>query len=166
MPNHCENWIRMTGSKEAFDVVRSKPFSLLEWISIPGEIGGDSSDWVLANWGTRWIAKFNATEDDWHVELKEVDGCLESFFESAWAPPIPFYNFLVKTIPGLQIEYEYSEWGIGFCGYGKGGEEPIHYSYHEDLHELPLIRAEREWKMDLWNPHEELAKPKVFTVGS
>jgi hypothetical protein len=158
MPNECENWVRITGSNEALEAIRVKPFTLMEWIPKPTE---DTADWVLENWGTRWIAKFNAKEDDWNVELKEVEGGLEAFFESAWAPPIPFYNFLVKTIPDLQIEYEYSEWGIGFCGYGKGGEEPIHYSYHENLHELPLIRAEREWKMDLWNPHEELCCNKV-----
>jgi hypothetical protein len=155
MPNHCENWVRLTGSLET---IRSKQFTLMEWIPKPEKEENCDSDWVLENWGTRWIAKFNATEDNWYVELKEVNGGLEAFFESAWAPPIPFYNFLVKTIPDLVIQYEYSEWEIGFCGYGKGGEEPIHYSYHEDLHELPLIRAEREWKMDLWNPHEEVSE--------
>jgi hypothetical protein len=151
MPNHCANWVRLTGSKEALDTIRAKPFTLIDWIPTSEN---DTSDWVLENWGTRWIAKHGATEDDWHVQLKEVEEGLESYFESAWAPPLPFYKFLVSTIPGLQIEYEYHEWGIGFCGYGKGGEEPSHYSYHEDVSEIPKIRDERSWKIHIWNPHE------------
>jgi len=152
MPNECENWVRITGSPESLKAILAKPFSMPEWIPKPEN---DHSDWILENWGTRWIAKYNATEQDWHVELKEVEGGLEAFFESAWAPPIPFYNFLVKTFAGLVVEYEYSEWGIGFCGYGKGGEEPFHYSYHEKISELPLIRKEHDWHLSLWHPHEE-----------
>lgn len=154
MPNHCDNWVRLTGSKEVLEMIHSKPFTLQDWIPKPEKEEDCHSDWVLENWGTRWIAKFNGTEEDWHVELKEVEEGLESYFESAWAPPIPFYNFLVATIPGLTIEYEYSECEIGFCGYGKGGKEPIHYSYHENVSELPKIRDEHPWKLYIWNPHE------------
>lgn len=161
MPNHCENWVRITGSSESIQAILAKPFSLPEWIPKPKEIGGDSSDWVLENWGTRWIAKHCATEDDWNIQLKEVaeqgvERVLETYFESAWAPPIPFYNFLARTFPDLKIEYEYHEWGIGFCGYGIGGEEPFHYSYHDNLADLPTIREERDWKINIWNPHEIL----------
>ncbi len=157
MPNHCENWVRITGSSESIQAILAKPFSLPEWIPKPEKDEECNSDWVLKNWGTRWIAKFGATEEDWTIVLKEVDGGLEVYFESAWAPPLPFYRFLKQTFPDIRIEYEYHEWGIGFCGYGIGGEDPTHYSYHEDLSDLPNIRAEREWKIDIWNPHEQLS---------
>jgi hypothetical protein len=159
MPNHCKNYVRITGSPESIQSVQSKPFSLPEWIPKPED---DSSDWVLENWGTRWIAKYGATEDNWHVELKGVDGGVEAYFESAWAPPIPFYNFLAVRFPDLKIEYEYHEWGIGFCGYGIGanGGDPFHYSYHDKIEELELIRKEYSWHIPIWDPQEEVMKWK------
>jgi hypothetical protein len=156
MPNHCENWVRITGSPESLKAIQAKPFAVGDWIPCP-PAQDVTSDWVLQNWGTRWIAKWNATSDDWQVELKEVENGLEAYFDSAWAPPLPFYRFLKQTFPDITITYEYHEWGIGFCGYGIGGEDPTHYSYHEDLSDLPNIRKERDWKIDIWNPHEQLS---------
>ncbi len=53
MPNHCENWVCITGSNETLEAVRAKPFRLMAWIPRPTEEGGDTSDWVLKHWETR-----------------------------------------------------------------------------------------------------------------
>lgn len=112
----------------------------------------DSFDWVMEHWGTKWIAPLG----DHHAELRleRKDGALQAFFISAWSPPIPFYNRLAEKYPSVTIEYEYTEWGIGYCGYGVGrpGGEPTH-SMFGDRESIRALNDSRQWALTIWSPH-------------
>jgi len=147
MPNECDNWVRITGPADLLQQFESKPFDLNTYIPKPNTV---ASDWVQKNWGTRWIAP---TEGE-NLYLAPVNRGLEATFISAWAPPLPFYNTLATQYPDLQFEYEYTEWGMGFCGHGIGRFEglPHHYNFgtKEEMEDLNRFR---NWHVCIWNPH-------------
>lgn len=113
----------------------------------------DSSEWIETHWGTRWIAPMGDHHADLYLK-RESDGSLQAFFISAWSPPLPFYNRLAEKYPSITIEYEYTEWGIGFCGYGVGrpGGEPTHYNF-ETREDMRALNEMRQWALAIWNPH-------------
>ena len=113
----------------------------------------DSSDWIQAHWGTRWIAPLGDHHADLYLK-RARDGSLQAQFISAWAPPLPFYNRLAEKYPSATIEYEYTEWGVGFCGYGVGspGGEPTHYNF-ETREDMRALNDMRQWTLRIWNPH-------------
>ena len=112
----------------------------------------DPSSWIEEHWGTRWIAPHG----DHHAEirLERKEGSLQAQFISAWSPPYSFYNRLAEKYPSVTIEYEYTEWGSCFCGYGVGrpGGLPTHYMIgdRENIRELNEMR---QWNLRIWSPH-------------
>lgn len=162
MPNECDNWVRLTGSASLLEQFEARPFELQTYVPIPQEYTGpqrldssssfSASDWIQANWGTRWIAASISNDEDIH--FVRTNGGLEARFLSAWAPPLPFYNTLATQYSGLQVEYEYTEWGIGFCGHGVGsaGGEPNHYNFGT-REEMEALNQSRNWHVCIWNPH-------------
>jgi hypothetical protein len=157
MPNECENWIRITGPQETLSFLQSKPFSLESWVPSPEHLNEeDKHIWIEEHWSTRWIMKVCREGGEAYLEKNE-DGSLEARFLSAWCPPLAFYNTLAVRFPEIKLEYEYSEWGVGFAGHGiaKLNGEPIHYSYtsKEELDELTALRL---WHLWIWNPHFDL----------
>jgi hypothetical protein len=157
MPNECENWIRITGPQETLRLLKSKPFTLETWVPPPNHLNEeDKEGWIEEHWSTRWILKVRREGGEAYLEEKE-DGSLEARFLSAWCPPLAFYNALAIRFPEIILEYEYSEWGMQFAGYGvaKPNGEPIHYSY-DSKEELDELNALRLWHLWIWNPQFEL----------
>lgn len=153
MPNECENWVRISGPQDTIALLQSKPFTLENWILQTEDLNVDEREkWIEENWSTRWIVKDRCEGGEAILEEKE-DGILESYFISAWSPPIAFYNTLATRFPEISLEYEYNEWGVGFAGFGvaKPDGEPIHYSY-ESKEELDEINGLRFWHVCIWNP--------------
>ena len=64
-------------------------------------------EWCVDNWGTKLDA------DIMKYTLKP-DGYYEISFRSAWSPPIPFYETMIKF--GFSIKAVYKETGIMFIG--------------------------------------------------
>ena len=168
MPNHCDNWVRISGDPHILQMFESQPFDLEMATPLPEEMRAeivtvhsieaptkrvDSSEWIQEHWGTRWIAPL----DDHYSQLRlsrDTEGALQAHFISAWSPPIPFYNTLAEKYPSIKIEYESTEWCMGFCGYGVGspGGKPTHYNFAspEEINELNALR---HWNVCIWNPH-------------
>jgi hypothetical protein len=101
MPNFCNNVARFYGNlekvKEAFN--SDKLFQSL----VPTE---DDIDSHIALWGTKWEATtISMVENEDHISI-----C----FDTAWEPPIEFYQNLPDNI---FVEGEYFEPGMMFCGY-------------------------------------------------
>jgi hypothetical protein len=69
--------------------------------------------WRLAKWDTKW--------DICHAEIQEKhkDEITVSF-DTAWSPPLAFYEKLVEL--GFSVKAFYSEPGMGFAGYWNDGE--------------------------------------------
>lgn len=68
-------------------------------------------DWNIANWGTKWDC------GDSSVEI--VDGILKASFETAWSPPVTFYEALVEQ--GFEVKAYYYEPGMAFVGKWEDG---------------------------------------------
>ena len=69
-------------------------------------------DWAVANWGTKWdTACEEVIIDDW--------GGVKYKFFTAWGPPIPIYNTLLKLFPKLNISWFYREDGMQTAGWLK-----------------------------------------------
>lgn len=70
-------------------------------------------DWRLRNWGTKWdIYDFNL---DTNTETE-----LMCIFNSAWSPPLGWFEKAVERYPSLVFYLDYIEEGNSFCGLASG----------------------------------------------
>lgn len=70
-------------------------------------------DWQVSNWGTKW---------DVDPIDEQFDGeTLSLCFDSAWAPPITFYERLVEM--GFEVSANYYEPGMCFAGEWVNGDD-------------------------------------------
>lgn len=74
-------------------------------------------DWQVAHWGTKWDANTYDKLDDLPDTATSV--CLS--FDTAWSPPIDFYQHMEEE--GFKIEAFYYESGMAFCGVYEDGED-------------------------------------------
>ena len=88
----------------------------------------DWYSWSNANWGTKWEAC------EAH-EVKHSDNFIFVSFDTAWSPPIPFYEKLQDL--GFIVKGYYYEGGMGYCGVWDDGDD----DYHE-------IDGKSDWVMD------------------
>jgi hypothetical protein len=66
--------------------------------------------WNIANWGTKWDARFVDFEDHNPNEVYVM-------FETAWSPPENFFGWFVSQYPDAYFRNEYSEEGMSYEGY-------------------------------------------------
>lgn len=149
MPNWCENELEVTGPREdldrfiqavmsdrsKFDFDRVIPYPLafknqdliaqttreMGWKDSKGRYPRDGFNsggynWCIANWGTKWWVG--------DVFFADYGTSLEYRFDTAWSPPNPVVERLIKDWPTLDFELHYKEVGMGFIGLlaGKDGE--------------------------------------------
>jgi Ferredoxin-like domain in Api92-like protein len=137
MPNWCYNNLTLThsdslkvnalyknGKSNVFQHLRPRPVSEdLNWYG-----------WNLHNWGTKWDI------DPEYFEL-ESDNTIILGFDSAWAPPIQLYDFLVSE--GWEVTAYYSEPGMCFCGkYQNGADSCFEYTDEKSIDKIPTDIAE------------------------
>lgn len=97
-------------------------------------------DWCVSEWGTKWDVG-----DPSSVEHISEDG-LESVlcFDTAWSPPIAFYETMESL--GFEVTAMYYEPGMGFCGMFEDGVDSC-YSIPNDSKkiedEIPIDINER-----------------------
>jgi len=72
-------------------------------------------DWNIDNWGSKWDADIMNGDFTFDID------CFESFFNTAWSPPIAFYNKLVEE--GYQVEATYNECGMDYIGWYRDGDD-------------------------------------------
>lgn len=143
MPNWCENRILFVGRDEDASLLYDKAFEpdgdfkLLErFIPTPPELLDEALDdptlpswyaWRVDNWGCKWDVSSPVLTS--HEKFTNKDGVAyssyEMSFETPWAPPLAGLKTISKLFPNIVIVIEYSEPGMGFCGYAKylNGEE-------------------------------------------
>lgn len=73
-------------------------------------------EWCVENWGTKW----DVFLDKGDIGIRDKNN-LRFGFQSAWAPPVPFYDKLVEL--GFKVEADYEEGGAGFIGVYKEGQD-------------------------------------------
>jgi len=185
MPNHCNNYL-VLGHKDAREIGRAKlailndsffqefhpcPQDLLD--TTAGYLSGDAQkeleaktksnlekygfgnwyDWCSANWGTKWDAYYIELVSE-HYEGDTAE--LTVTFDTAWAPPIEFYNELVEQ--GFAVDAMYHEFGCAFCGhYTDGTDHYVEYT-GETLDSIPAEIDEQFGITDAvaeWDKEEE-----------
>jgi hypothetical protein len=114
----------------------------------------DWYDWSINNWGTKWDV-----EPDGYS--RPNPNSLSVGFETAWAPPIQFYEHLESL--GFHVEAMYYEPGMAFAGIytTDGGEEHYDYSGMDSIEvkdNLPTVLDEEfgiSEQLAEWEENEE-----------
>ena len=147
MPNYCENSVKITApNDELFKKLEEANYKsfMSSFKPTPEDLdnelahcwGGDKAeeqnairaelktkynyengnDWRIGEWGTKWdfgIEEFELSSDTRTLFIP--------YFDTAWSPPIEFYDFLYEL--GYEVKAYYYEPGCGFCGrYDEDGD--------------------------------------------
>lgn len=102
MPNYVYNDIKIYGKEKDLDIFKNdvciageSVFSFTKLVPKPEDTSDLDDDflpgwyrWGLRNWGTKW--------DCWDAELSEEKDHLKYKFITAWSPPFPIYDKLMK----------------------------------------------------------------------
>ena len=87
-------------------------------------------DWNISNWGTKWETSVYSWE-------KLNDNSIRMNFDTAWSPPLAFYEFLAQNTEWY-VTATYCEEGMGFVGRNIAGDDECYeYFEAEDLDEIP-----------------------------
>ena len=124
MPNWCQNVIYVSHED------KNKMMALKDAIlnaelcdhimPMPEELKGTTSpsdspnwyDWACEHWGTKWDICSSHDTDEFY---NDDDGETYVFkFDTAWAPPIPVYDEMIKQ--GFNLVAKYVEYGMGYHG--------------------------------------------------
>jgi hypothetical protein len=125
MPNWCQNVAYIDHEDKQkidymVDELGKKESQLFNSVMPrPAEEDENWYDWNVSNWGTKW----DASVYDYHTDS---DGQLYISFDTAWGPPIGFYQFLYEN--GYDVEAYYNEEGMAFAGQFIDGEDDF-YNY-------------------------------------
>ena len=92
--------------------------------------------WNINNWGTKWDFGLDKNYDK-PVTVKQngekYEVCVSP--DTAWSPPIEFYNHLVDI--GYNVHASYFEPGMGFCGIYHDGYDN-YVDYGDDKDSIPV----------------------------
>lgn len=123
MPNWCNNVFTVKGDPEkvAEFVEQMKAdkenLDFNKVIPLPEVLKGRSDikdigwyEWSVVNWGTKW----NVCEAQ--LEYNDGDDGAVYYFDTAWSPPVGWFETVVKYYPWLDFCIEWEEGGMGFAG--------------------------------------------------
>jgi hypothetical protein len=89
-------------------------------------------DWQIEHWGTKWDV--GREQHETRINLPANATNLTLRFDSAWAPPIAFYDHL-RFKCGFLVEAVFCEPGMNFCGIYDNG---LDFSYKLPANEQEL----------------------------
>ena len=119
MPNWCSNQATIHGTKEQILELAGayeRGAVIQNYLPVPEDVE-DKRLYCVNNWGTKWdFGKTQYTPDeecDWQVD-EEGYGLVHLRFETAWSPPLGWYEALDKL--DMTVEAYYFEPGMAFCG--------------------------------------------------
>lgn len=123
MPNWCSNTLTLshTDPKEidrAVDAFKKGEF-LATLVPRPVAEEDNWYEWNVQNWGTKWDV---GGTDSCDPVVDESGTTAQFGFDSAWAPPVAAYDYLVES--GFEITAMYYEPGCAFAGiYNENGDD-------------------------------------------
>lgn len=125
MPNWCQNvaYIKHEDKTEIDKIIAEldkKDEAQLFNSLVPNPSGEWDYDWSVSNWGCKWDA---SVYEYWYEEEAEH---LYISFDTAWGPPIEFYNQIGQL--GYEVRAFYREEGMGFAGLYDNGDDD-YYEY-------------------------------------
>lgn len=158
MPNWCYNTVSVSHKDpamiERFVKATENETLLNEFVPMPEELRNTTSpsptneslvekygasdwySWAVNNWGTKWDIC------DSYADCVDKHSATASF-NTAWSPPIDFYNELVEL--GFDVDATYTEEGMGFAGhYLNGEDESIDLDFDKNSKEEWIDKIENE----------------------
>jgi len=125
MPNWCQNvaYIKHEDKAEIDKIItelEKKDKAQLFNSLIPNPSGEWDYNWSVQNWGCKWDASV------YDYSFDEEANHLYISFDTAWGPPIVFYEKLGEM--GFEVEAFYREEGMAFAGWYIDGEDN-YYEY-------------------------------------
>ena len=126
MPNWCANSLVLHHEdvnmiERAVQSFQKEEFCN-EFVPMPEEFKNDGwYEWRVSNWGTKW----DVGSSQYGIERGNANECKFSF-DSAWSPPIQFYEKLEEL--GFTVKAMYYESGMAFCGIYEDGFDD-YYEY-------------------------------------
>lgn len=138
MPNWCNNWthFRHEDKREVERLQEAAKNGRMFEEFVPNPQGPTAEDWYAfntANWGTKWDTEAN-TDVPINYDEDTKLYTLSIGFDTAWSPPIAFYEAL--TDMGWTINGYYFEPGMNFCGKWDEGID--------DCYDIPETAEEAE----------------------
>ena len=106
--------------------------------------------WRLQNWGTKWDI---GCKDGYGLEPTRVDNELSITFDSAWSPPLGFYERLV--VLGFDVQASYFEPGMSFAGTWHNGKDNYYEGNWSDFPEALVD------EFDMHEYYQELEDEKM-----
>jgi hypothetical protein len=151
MPNWCFNLAEFTfPDKETYDkfILAIRDESLFATFA-PLELDKDKT-WSLEKAVEKWGTKWEPTE--WQTLERDIDDSIimAATFDTAWAPPIGFYETL-NTVHNIHVNamfYEGGEEVFGKCIYDETNEKNIYYNYPRNARQLRDIILEIDEELD------------------
>lgn len=130
MPNWCMNNLTISHDDPAkaqeFADAFNSGNTCNHYLPLPD--GEDWYNWQCNNWGTKWDFGADEYDDPVVVENNKVSVS----FNTAWSPPIQFYEKLVQL--GYNVRGTYFEAGMAFCGiWDNGFDNYIEYTDHNEI---------------------------------
>jgi len=102
------------------DVVEQEKLEMLQDANRDSHGYKDWYDFCVSEWGTKWDANNITVNSD-------EDQLMELIFDTAWSPPLAFYNRMVEQ--GFEVSAYYYEPGCSFVGHWDNGAD--------DCYEIP-----------------------------
>ena len=128
MPNWCSNTLVLQHTNPAMIIRAAEAIergALFEEF-VPLNVWDYNQ--AVAKWGTKWDAS-NLEIIDRH------DNSVSVSFDTAWSPPMNFYDELLAQ--GFEVHASYFEPGMGFVGRYIDGEEEEYDIDPDDLSDIP-----------------------------
>jgi hypothetical protein len=121
VPNWCDCELDIIGSRQerqrfARKAVNAEDRTVLidfnNFVPVPKELdeSGNTRDWCIANWGTKWNLG-----DDTNIDI-DTDSFTIYHFMTAWTPPRPVVLAMSKQFPTLRFDLSFWESGVCFQG--------------------------------------------------
>lgn len=110
MPNWCQNVAKFDAKDDVLEFFQEHDGKQIENLMsqyVPRPEDTDWYEWNLANWGTKW---------DIDVDVEMHGSEVRLYFNSAWSPPVEFFEKF-ENVQGVgPVELYFFEPGMGFCG--------------------------------------------------
>jgi len=153
MPNWCMNNLYISHSdptklQEFVDAYNSGK-TCQHYLPVPEGYYEDDGpnprwyNWCCNNWGTKW----DFGKDEYYDPAKIEDGKVVVSFNTAWSPPVQFYEKLVELDYNLRATY--FEPGMAYCGiWDNGIDNYIEYGGIDDKRDVIPVALWNEYGMD------------------
>ena len=153
MPNWCSNTLYLKHKDPAMLQKAADGYNgeglFKTFLPTPPELleGEGWYDWNLENWGTKWDVE-RGFDSPAAIKFDQ----LSLSFNTAWSPPIQFYEHL-ETL-GFEVDAFYYEPSMDFCGRYSEGED----DYYEGTYDIPQ-EIDMEFSIsennEMWAEEEE-----------